>query len=74
MSLNIIVSLSFWLIVNLTCIPSQVTHYLGGENYVFWGGREGYQTLLNTDMKRELEHLVRARYIFVDFCLYFYFF
>ncbi|EMS46439.1 Xylose isomerase [Triticum urartu] len=35
----------------------EVTHYLGGENYVFWGGREGYQTLLNTDMKRELEHL-----------------
>lgn len=34
------------------------THYLGGENYVFWGGREGYQTLLNTDMGRELGHLV----------------
>ncbi|UCD36819.1 MAG: xylose isomerase, partial [Fidelibacterota bacterium] len=30
---------------------------LGGENYVFWGGREGYFTLLNTDMKRELDHL-----------------
>lgn len=30
---------------------------LGGTNYVFWGGREGYQTLLNTDMKREKEHL-----------------
>ena len=30
---------------------------LGGEAYVFWGGREGYQTLLNTDMKREKEHL-----------------
>jgi xylose isomerase len=30
---------------------------LGGENYVFWGGREGYFSLLNTDMKRELEHL-----------------
>ncbi|KAI3855641.1 hypothetical protein MKX03_030498 [Papaver bracteatum] len=37
----------------------EVTHYLGGENYVFWGGREGYQTLLNTDMKRELDHLAR---------------
>lgn len=36
----------------------QVTHYLGGENYVFWGGREGYQTLLNTDMGRELDHMV----------------
>ena len=30
---------------------------LGGENYVFWGGREGYMTLLNTDMKKEKEHL-----------------
>ncbi|MCE5345355.1 MAG: xylose isomerase [Bacteroidales bacterium] len=30
---------------------------LGGENYVFWGGREGYMTLHNTDMKRELEHM-----------------
>jgi xylose isomerase len=30
---------------------------LGGENYVFWGGREGYLSLLNTDMKREKEHL-----------------
>jgi xylose isomerase len=30
---------------------------LGGENYVFWGGREGYFSLLNTDMKRELDHL-----------------
>ena len=30
---------------------------LGAENYVFWGGREGYLSLLNTDMKRELEHL-----------------
>jgi xylose isomerase len=32
---------------------------LNGENYVFWGGREGYMTLLNTDMKREKEHLAR---------------
>ncbi|MEC3881275.1 xylose isomerase [Parapedobacter sp. 10938] len=32
---------------------------LDGENYVFWGGREGYMTLLNTDMKREQEHLAR---------------
>ncbi|HEX8427256.1 xylose isomerase [Hymenobacter sp.] len=32
---------------------------LGGENYVFWGGREGYMTLLNTNMKRELEHMGR---------------
>jgi xylose isomerase len=32
---------------------------LGGENYVFWGGREGYYSLLNTDMKREKEHLAK---------------
>ncbi|MBX9852919.1 MAG: xylose isomerase [Cytophagaceae bacterium] len=32
---------------------------LGGENYVFWGGREGYMTLLNTNMKRELDHLAK---------------
>ncbi|MCS4433187.1 xylose isomerase [Aquiflexum gelatinilyticum] len=32
---------------------------LNGENYVFWGGREGYMSLLNTDMKRETEHLGR---------------
>jgi xylose isomerase len=34
-----------------------VTRELGGENYVFWGGREGYDTLLNTDLKREQDHL-----------------
>lgn len=32
---------------------------LGGSNYVFWGGREGYMSLLNTDMKREKEHLAQ---------------
>ncbi|MDH5822537.1 xylose isomerase [Luteimonas sp. RD2P54] len=32
---------------------------LGGENYVFWGGREGYASLLNTDMRRELDHFAR---------------
>ncbi len=36
-----------------------VNVYLEGENYVFWGGREGYMSLLNTDMKREQEHLAR---------------
>ncbi len=36
-----------------------VTHELGGANYVLWGGREGYETLLNTDMKRELAQLGR---------------
>ncbi len=35
----------------------EVTHQLGGEGFVFWGGREGYSTLWNTDMKRELDHL-----------------
>lgn len=35
----------------------EVTNDLGGSNYVFWGGREGYQTLLNTNMKREQEHM-----------------
>lgn len=35
----------------------EVTHLLGGEGYTFWGGREGYSTLLNTDLKRERDHL-----------------
>ena len=37
-----------------------ITVALGGSNYVFWGGREGYLSLLNTDMKRETEHLARV--------------
>lgn len=37
----------------------EATLRLGGQNYVFWGGREGYSYLLNTDMKKELEHLGR---------------
>ncbi|HLJ12803.1 MAG TPA: xylose isomerase [Planctomycetaceae bacterium] len=37
----------------------EVTHELGGVNYVFWGGREGYMNLYNTNMKRELDHLAR---------------
>lgn len=37
----------------------EATVELGGENYVFWGGREGYMSLWNTDMKREQEHLAR---------------
>lgn len=37
----------------------ECTHELGGENYVFWGGREGYQNLYNTDMSRELDHLAK---------------
>lgn len=37
----------------------ELTHELGGENYVLWGGREGYDTLLNTDLKRESDQLGR---------------
>ncbi len=37
----------------------EATHRLGGENYVLWGGREGYETLLNTNMKQELDQLGR---------------
>ncbi|KAJ6821804.1 xylose isomerase-like [Iris pallida] len=44
----------------------EVTHYLGGENFVFWGGREGYQTLLNTNMERELNHLAKFLQAAVD--------
>jgi len=40
---------------------------LGGENYVFWGGREGYTMLCNTDMKRELDHLARFLTIARDY-------
>lgn len=42
------------------------THRLGGEGYTFWGGREGYSTLLNTDMKRELDHLAAFFHMAVD--------
>jgi xylose isomerase len=45
----------------------EVTHMLGGENYVFWGGREGYQNLYNTDMKRELDHLAHFFHMAVDY-------
>jgi xylose isomerase len=37
----------------------EVTHHLKGENYVLWGGREGYETLLNTDLRRELDQMGR---------------
>jgi xylose isomerase len=40
---------------------------LGGKNYVFWGGREGYMSLLNTDMKREQEHLARFLHLAKDY-------
>lgn len=44
-----------------------VTHRLNGENYVCWGGREGYETLLNTDMKSELDQLGRFLSMLVDY-------
>src|SRR5438876_1388762 len=44
----------------------EVTKELGGANYVFWGGREGYMNLLNTDLKRELDHLARFFHLTVD--------
>ncbi|MEO1414420.1 MAG: xylose isomerase [Bacteroidota bacterium] len=43
------------------------TMKLGGENYVFWGGREGYMSLLNTDMQRELDHMARFLHMAKDY-------
>ena len=57
---------------NAACAIRQIrdclnaTHRLGGENYVLWGGREGYDTLLNTDLKRELENLGRFMAMVVE--------
>jgi len=45
----------------------EITHELGGAGYVFWGGREGYSTLWNTNMKRELEHLAKFLHLAVDY-------
>lgn len=44
----------------------EVTHELGGANYVFWGGREGYVNLFNTDMNRELENFARFMHLAHD--------
>ncbi len=44
----------------------EMTHELGGANYVMWGGREGYETLLNTDLKRELAQLGRFMSLVVE--------
>jgi xylose isomerase len=44
----------------------EATHALGGKGYVFWGGREGYSTLLNTDMPRELSHLAALLHLAVE--------
>ncbi|MCY4141908.1 MAG: xylose isomerase [Rhodobacteraceae bacterium] len=43
------------------------THKLGGQNYVLWGGREGYETLLNTDLVRERNHAGRFLQMVVDY-------
>lgn len=43
------------------------TQELGGQGYTFWGGREGYDTLLNTDMKREREQLAKLLWMAVDY-------
>ena len=44
----------------------ELTHELGGANYVLWGGREGYETLLNTDIRRELDQLGRFLTLVVE--------
>lgn len=48
-----------------TCMDA--THKLGGENYVLWGGREGYETLLNTDLSREADHAARFLEMVVNY-------
>jgi len=48
-----------------TCMDA--THKLGGENYVLWGGREGYETLLNTDLSREAEQAGRFLAMVVEY-------
>jgi len=48
-----------------TCLDA--TMRLGGQNYVLWGGREGYETLLNTDLSRELDHMGRFLSLVVEY-------
>ena len=45
----------------------EVTKELGGTNYVFWGGREGYHNLYNTDLRREFDHLAKFLHMAVDY-------
>ncbi len=45
----------------------ELTHRLNGSGYTFWGGREGYETLLNTDMKREQAHFAKLLWLAVDY-------
>ena len=48
-----------------TCMDA--THKLGGQNYVLWGGREGYETLLNTNMGKELDQMARMLHMVVEY-------
>jgi len=48
-----------------TCMDA--THQLNGQNYVLWGGREGYETLLNTDLKAEMDHMGRFLNMVVEY-------
>lgn len=45
----------------------EATHRLGGEGYTFWGGREGYGSLINTNLARELDNLARLLHLAVDY-------
>lgn len=45
----------------------EITHRLGGQNYVFWGGREGYETLLNTDVALESDNFARFLHLAKDY-------
>jgi xylose isomerase len=47
-------------------VAMEATHELGGAGYVFWGGREGYAALINTDMRRERENLARMLHLAVE--------
>lgn len=44
-----------------------ITHRLGGENYVLWGGREGYETILNTNMGQEFDQMARMLHMVVEY-------
>lgn len=48
------------------CEAMKATKTLGGENYVLWGGREGYETLLNTDLRQEREQIGRFMQMVVE--------
>src|SRR5207237_9258451 len=45
----------------------EATKELGGVNYVFWGGREGYHNLYNTDLRREFDHLAKFLHLAVEY-------